>query len=289
MKKSNIFILTLLIMGVVSIAEAETDKSGYHLFNPTPQEQMRELSTDRPDQTESPFTVDAGHIQVELDFINYSYDQYMPGNDSVRVESIAIAPINIKVGILNDLDLQFILQPYIHQTTTDKAVDRKDAKGGFGDITVRLKYNIWGNDNGDNAFALLPYIKLPLNSDDLANDSIEGGIILPFAGQINDAIGIGTQIGIDIIRNEVGKESYYFTEFSHSIVLGFDTSDNFGLYVEWVNAISASGGGDDWTSTFDLGFTYGINEDLQLDGGVNIGLTRTADDFNPFVGITKRF
>ena len=45
----------------------KADKSIYTLFHPTPREWMREMSTDRPDQTESPNTVDAGHFQVELD------------------------------------------------------------------------------------------------------------------------------------------------------------------------------------------------------------------------------
>lgn len=43
--------------------EAAPDKSGYHLFNPTPTALMREMSTDRPDQTESAYTADAGHFQ----------------------------------------------------------------------------------------------------------------------------------------------------------------------------------------------------------------------------------
>lgn len=36
------------------------DKRNYTLFNPTPTAQMREMSTDHPDKTESPYTVDAG-------------------------------------------------------------------------------------------------------------------------------------------------------------------------------------------------------------------------------------
>lgn len=46
-------------------ARVPPDKSGYSLFKPTPRQFMRELTTDRPDQTESPYTVDAGHFQVK--------------------------------------------------------------------------------------------------------------------------------------------------------------------------------------------------------------------------------
>ena len=55
--------------------KAVTDKSQYHLFNPTPLNLMREMSTDRPDTTESAYTVDAGHYQIEMSFFDYGRDR----------------------------------------------------------------------------------------------------------------------------------------------------------------------------------------------------------------------
>ena len=56
---------------LTSSARASADDSGtaptYHLFAPVPRSAMRPLSTDRPDTTESPYTVDAGHFQMEMD------------------------------------------------------------------------------------------------------------------------------------------------------------------------------------------------------------------------------
>ena len=51
------------------------DKSGYNLFNPTPSNMMRELTPDRPDKTESPYTVDAGHFQLEMSFVEFTLNQ----------------------------------------------------------------------------------------------------------------------------------------------------------------------------------------------------------------------
>jgi hypothetical protein len=39
----------------------------------------------------------------------------------------------------------------------------------------------------------------------------------------------------------------------------------------------------------DFGLTYGLTDDIQLDAGINIGVTRSAEDFNPFVGLSWRF
>ena len=45
--------------------DASPSQRGYNLFKPVPQGMLRPLAADRPDATESPQTVDAGHLQLE--------------------------------------------------------------------------------------------------------------------------------------------------------------------------------------------------------------------------------
>src|SRR5215218_10376638 len=85
-------------------ALAQADKSQYTLFNPTPRASMRELSTDRPDTTESPYTVDAGHFQFELSLVDFTRDD----DGGVKSETLTALPANLKVGLLNNVDLQFV-------------------------------------------------------------------------------------------------------------------------------------------------------------------------------------
>src|SRR5687767_5025731 len=92
--------------------EPMPDKSHYHLFHPTPREQMRDMSTDRPDKTESPYTVDAGHFQFETDLLSYTRDRDKTGGGDTRTDAYAIAPVNLKVGLLNQVDLQVVLDTY---------------------------------------------------------------------------------------------------------------------------------------------------------------------------------
>ena len=72
-----------------------SDKSGYTLFNPTPRDLWRPMSADRPDFTESPITVDAGAVQVELSFLDYASN----GDEN----ALSVAPVNIKLGLLNNV------------------------------------------------------------------------------------------------------------------------------------------------------------------------------------------
>src|SRR5688500_19361057 len=90
-------IAALLALATPALA---ADKSKYNLFNPTPRGEMRDMSTDRPDTTESPLTVDAGHFQLEMSFFDVS-----------RHET-AVAPMNLKVGLTDNSDLQLVLLPY---------------------------------------------------------------------------------------------------------------------------------------------------------------------------------
>ena len=80
-------LLCPLCLTGAELTGSSTDKNQYHLFNPTPPERMRELSTDRPDQTESPHTVDAGHFQLEMDFVSAAFDRDDSGRADVRTES----------------------------------------------------------------------------------------------------------------------------------------------------------------------------------------------------------
>jgi hypothetical protein len=109
------------------------DKSSYDLFNPTPAASLRELTPDRPDKTESPYTVDAGHFQVEMDFANYTYDH----SDGITTKAWNVAPVNLKVGLLNKVDLQFVFDNYLHVRTDDRVAGTSATQSGVGDCTTR--------------------------------------------------------------------------------------------------------------------------------------------------------
>ena len=262
------------------------DKSRYTLFRPTPREWMRDMSTDRPDKTESPYTVDAGHFQVEADILNYAYDRHNTDFSNTRVETVSIAPINLKAGLCNNVDLQLVIETYTSVRTHDRSTSVVQRNRGFGDITPRLKWNVWGNDGGSTALALMPFVKLPTNQDDLGNNSVEGGVIVPFAMPLPYDWSMGLMTEFDFVRDSAGTGHH--PEFINSITFGHDIVGNLAGYVEFFSLVSAESDSE-WVGTVDLGLTFGLTEDIQLDAGVNLGITRSADDISPFLGISWRF
>lgn len=76
--------------------EACPDKSQYTLFNPTPAKCMREFDPDRPDITDSPFTVDAGHIQFESGLFSYTLSR--PDPEGIVTEEFDVGATGYQTG-----------------------------------------------------------------------------------------------------------------------------------------------------------------------------------------------
>lgn len=265
---------------------ASPDKSGYSILNPTPRALLRELVTDRPDKTESPYTVDAGHYQIELDFLSYTYSSQNDAGADKAVEDFAIAPINFKVGLLNTVDLQVIAETYNVQRTSEHTAHHRESVSGFGDIAVRLKTNFWGNDGGKTAFGVMPFVKFPTNQQSLGNHAVEGGIIFPIAIKLPRDFDLGAMTEVDYSQNE--ERSGYHEEFINSITISHAIAGRLSGYAEFFSSVSTERDAE-WVGTFDFGFTYGITQNVQLDAGLNVGLTRSADDMNPFIGLSVRY
>ena len=271
--------------GLVAGEQPSPNKDRYHLFNPTPRELMREMSTDRPDVTESPYTVDAGHFQIEMDLVSLGYDRHNVERIDARAESWSFANANLKVGLTNRVDLQLVV-PMYNETRTRISGGTVSRSQGFGDLIARMKINVWGNDGGRTAFALMPFVKVPTNGDDLGNDAVEGGLILPLAVELPGGWGMGLMAEVDF--NEDEDEGGYHADFVNSLTVGHAIVGELNGYVEFVSVATTERDGD-WIGTVNLGVTFAVTDDLQLDAGVNLGVSRAADDVNPFVGISWRF
>lgn len=263
-----------------SILNAAPDKSAYTLFNPTPRDQMRELSTDRPDQTESAYTVDAGHWQIEFDFFNYTYDR----EAGVRTESWNVAPVNVKLGLTNTTDLQVMFDSY--STERVRVAGATATTRDWGDLTLRLKQNLWGNDGGATALAVMPFVKLPLNAGDAGNNLVEGGLIVPLAVALPSGWGLGLMTEVDWLADATGNDRH--AEWVNTVTVSHDLTQRLGGYVEFVSVHSEERGAR-WVAQADAGLTYAISDDIQLDGGCNVGLTESAPDLQPFLGLSLRY
>jgi hypothetical protein len=156
---------------------AESDKSEYTLLDPVPEDKLRSFSPDRPAKSTNPYTVDAGHVQYETDFFNYTYQKTGP----VRTTTWLGLNPTLKVGVTNDIDIEANIAPFENVETSDSVAGISSSISGVSDLFLRAKINLWGNDGGKTAGAIIPYLKAPTAPNGIGNGATEGGFIAPLA------------------------------------------------------------------------------------------------------------
>ena len=107
--------------------------------------------------------------------------------------------------------------------------------------------------DGTTVSAMSPFVKIPTDQASFADNVVKGGFIFPLAVGLPAGWSMGVMTEVDLFR-EVG-----------------------------------TGPGARRAGTVVLGLTYGLTDNLQLDAGINIGVTGPADDLDPFVGLAWRF
>lgn len=249
----------------------------------------REFETDRPDKTESAYSVEPGIWQVEADILSKTRDHATSkgpeGLDEVR-EGIAAGVLNIKRGLTSKIDAQVIVETYREERVENRKTGQKIRAGGVGDTTLRLKVNVWGNDGGATAFAVMPFVTLPTAQRGLGAGRVEAGVALPLAVELPGGFGLGLMSEVDFVGED--DRSGLRPSWIHSVTFGRDLTKRLGAYVEFFSEVP-SGRAAEWIGTVDGGLVFSVTENFKLDAGVNIGVTAAAEDWNPFLGFSVRF
>ena len=277
----SIAALTVLIPCFAHADEA--DKSGYTLFDPVPDDLMRKFAPDRPTKGFSVRTVDAGHVEIETDLINTTYSNYLGITRSLQT----LDP-TVKLGVTNwmDVEVQFNGLQYM-DSLNGSALPNFQRNTGFGDVLLRSKINLFGNDSGPIGFALIPYVKLPSSTPLISNGAVEGGLIAPLALRPGDFI-ITLMTEVDDLKSAVGNNRY--ANFVNLVGVSHGVPG-----IEGVNAVVelfSSAGTDPATPavyTLDFGMNFRLDKHIILDLGLNLGLNNAAPKVQVYTGLSFRF
>ena len=284
---------TLLFLSVAAEAFAQSavrvdpppslDKSGYTLFNPTPDAALRTFSPDRPTRSNGPLTVDAGRFQYETDLVAYTHSNV--GGVSTRTY-VALDP-TLKVGLTRRVDLELQFNGYTNTQVLDPGTGSTLSRAdGAGDLVIRSKVNLVGNDGGAVAAALIPYVKLPAAARTLGNNQVEGGVIAPLSIKLPAGFVLTLVPELDVLRN--ANDSGKHVNFVGVLDLGYAVTDKLTVFAE----VYGAAGTDAHTPpvyTADAAAAYLLTDNMQLDAGVNVGLNRDTPNLQLYTGISQRF
>jgi HAD superfamily hydrolase (TIGR01549 family) len=255
------------------------NKDQYNIFNPTPEAQLRKFTPDRPNKSFNPFTVDAGHFQYETDLLGAYSDNYTAAHTDSR--QLFTADPTLKLGLTNNVDLALVLGGFQDLRTKQRNGAASTVYAGYGDTVIRLKANVWGNDGGDTAFALMPYIKLPTASRGLGNNQVEGGVIAPL--QVKLPYGFTS-----VITSEVGEVKNPADSGSHVSVinvvnLSHPITENLTASAEFYSRVQTANNPTIYTADFALAYLLGPN--TQVDSAIYAGLNKQAPDLIGYMAV----
>jgi hypothetical protein len=260
------------------------DKSGYTLLNPTPDEEMRKFTPDRPAKGFSVRTIDAGHFEFEMDTINYTYSKYL----GIATRSVQTLDPNFKIGITNWADVEVQFNGLQASRSFDTASGASVENGaGFGDIVLRTKMNLIGNDDGPVGFAVIPYVKLPSSAPVISNGVVEGGLIAPLALRLPQDYLVTLMTEVDAVTDPQNHREANFANLvgvSHPL----PGVEGANATVELFSAIGSNRATPP-IYTFDLGMNFRIDKHTILDVGLNLGLNSAAPKVQIYTGISARF
>jgi hypothetical protein len=248
--------------------------TNYDLFHPMPRSALSPMVTDRPGQTNGPFTVAPGHLQIETGVISYTYDH---GSKLNRADFFSQS--EFRFGLVPDGEIDLVLNPFTWQRQAGVSTS------GFGDTTLQGKWNVWTDASGNSGLGLIPFVTFSTAQRGLGNGGIQGGVFFPFEIPLPADFSLGFMPGAFAARNAMGG---YHTQIVASVSISHLIVGSLSAFGEFASSIDPHRASD-WVGTVDFGLIYLITPDLQLDAGMNVGVTHAAPDVNPFLGLSVRF
>ena len=243
-------------------------------------ETLRDLCPDRPAKGTAPCTVDAGHLQLEMDLVDVTHDR----SAGARSTTTLLASPQLKLGLTPNLDLEAAWSPYQRQS---------DSPGGHatgvGDLYLKAKANLTGNrDDGWN-LALIPYLKAPTASHGLGNGVWEGGLLAAAAGDLPHGWSLNLTPEVDLVEDggAGGKHAAVSMSAGLTHALGGGLSATGELWA--ARDYDPAGHASQVSGDLALEFIPKGRPNLQWDLGVNLGLNRNTPDVQAYAGVSRRF
>ncbi|HEX8326298.1 MAG TPA: transporter [Hymenobacter sp.] len=257
------------------------DSAHFSWRKPVPRNRLRELQPDRPGVTESPFTVDAGHAQLEMDLLRLVNNG---SKNTEREREWKYAYTLFKLGLSRRTDLQLEVPLYkVAKQRPAEASDWQQRQAGFGDVTLRVKHNFVGDDQeGKFAMAVIGFARLPTGGR-VGGGGMEYGLVLPTDLELSDNANLEVQLETDL--NYDREEGRRFVRLMPSVAVEYDFTEKVGLIGEAVGQWNTQQ--RRWQASLNFAPIFKVTKNLQLDAGTHLAMNRLSDH-EYFVGFTVR-
>ena len=138
---------------------------------------------------------------------------------------------------------------------------------GIRDLEVGTKIKLLKKENLKTEIAFLSHLIIPTGTKHISIDKYGTSNKLSISHEITENFGIGYNLGYNYFCEGNGDLTYSFA-------FGIGINEKVGIYIEPYGEMANL---DEFISNFDTGFTYLVNENLQLDFSFGAGINQSMN------------
>lgn len=232
------------------------------------QNEIPEMVTDRPDQTESSAVVPVKRFQVETGFV---LESDLEGD--TKTNEFAYNTTLLRIGIFSNTELRLGFD-YLGIDIENETVDYTYSAAGFGPVYAGFKSKLLDGKGMIPEIAFLGGLVMPFTSKAEFKPSYTAASLrFAFSHTLSERFSLGYNLGSEWDGESPIPEYYY------SLALGIGFTDVIGAFVESFGTIPEKGKSE---NLVDAGFTFLLTDNFQLDISGGLGLNDEAID--KFIG-----
>ncbi len=231
-------------------------------------QEIQPIQTDRPDQTESPSITPKHQLQMEIGFV------YEQENSTTR--NFTYPNVLTKFGLSDRVELRLVTD---YGGSNMKLNNTELSSTSFNPTLIGCKVAFCDEKGIRPKTSFILHLGLPfLASKSFKSNQVFTTYRFLMQHTLNDKMSLSYNLGAEWDGVTAQPTGIY------TLALGYGISSKIGSYIE----LYGSHQGKVTTHQYDMGFTYLISSDIQLDVSGGVGITKNAPDYFVGCGISFR-
>jgi hypothetical protein len=235
------------------------------------------LSADRPGVTNPPDVVALGAIQLEG---GIQLQRETRGGGS-NVDTVTLPQSLMRAGMPHSFELRVYSDGWDFETRSGER-----NRTSVNDLVIGSRVRVLDPEGLRPATALELDVSLPTGSHAVTSDGIDPSGLLLVEWKIGDRFVLDGNLGLASVSLGEGESGRSF-QVAPSLSLSTSMGERGNVFIEYYSTLSSHGVADE--HAVDGGFSWLVNDDLQLDISASAGLNAAAPDYSVSAGFAWRF
>ncbi|MEO8512301.1 MAG: transporter [Ignavibacteria bacterium] len=234
--------------------------------------QVEDISTDRPDQSESPLLVPKGYFQMEAGFVSEN-DKPSPG---VKHNVLSAPSLLFRYGLSKNVELRAGIELISNSVTVNTSVSQT----GFGPFSAGTKIKLFTEKGSMPEASFLFSVSIPFKKNSaFQSEYIGSEFRLLMTNTLSKRFSLSYNLGGEWGAGSPGATGIY------TLSLGAVVAKKLSAFAELYGFLPEKSSPD---HRFDAGLTYLIMKNIQADVSAGAGISENSPDFFIGFGISLR-